>query len=202
MDELISGAVHDPHATLGAHPRDGRTTIRTLRRGADSVSVVVGDESHPATRVHPEGIFEVTVPGEVFDYRVDVDGRVHDDPYRHGPTIGEIDLHLINEGRHEKLWDVLGSHVRDGGVSFTVWAPSAQGVRVIGDFTGWGPHDGWPMRSMGSSGVWEVFVPGAGVGNRYKYRILGRDGVWREKADPLARRTEIPPRTASVVDES
>jgi 1,4-alpha-glucan branching enzyme len=202
MDELISGAVHDPHATLGAHPRDGRTTIRTLRRGADSVSVVVGDESHPATRVHPEGIFEVTVPGEVFDYRIDADGRVYDDPYRHGPTIGEIDLHLINEGRHERLWDALGSHARDGGVSFTVWAPSAQGVRVIGDFSGWGPHDGWPMRSMGSSGVWEVFVPGAGVGNRYKYRILGRDGVWREKADPLARRTEIPPRTASVVDES
>ena len=202
MDELISGAVHDPHATLGAHPHAGSTTIRTLRRDAAEVTIVVGDDGYPAARVHPEGIFEVTVPGEVLDYRVDVDGRVQDDPYRFGPTIGEIDLHLINEGRHEKLWEALGAHVRDDGVSFTVWAPSAQGVRVIGDFAGWGPHDGWPMRSMGSSGVWEIFVPHAGVGNHYKYRILGRDGVWREKADPMARRTEIPPRTASVVDES
>ena len=202
MDELISGAVHDPHGTLGAHPRAGSTTIRTLRRDADAVAIVVGDERHAATRVHPDGVFEAVVPGEILDYRVDVDGRVFDDPYRHGPTIGELDLHLINEGRHEKLWEALGAHTRDGGVSFTVWAPSAQGVRVIGDFAGWGPHDGYPMRSMGSSGVWEIFVPDAAVGHRYKYRILGRDGVWREKADPMARRTEIPPRTASVVDES
>ncbi|MEV0720680.1 1,4-alpha-glucan branching protein GlgB [Asanoa sp. NPDC050611] len=202
MDELITGAAHDPHATLGAHPRDGSTTIRTLRRGADQVAIVVGDERYPASRVHPDGVFEATVPGSVLDYRVDADGRVFDDPYRFGPTIGELDLHLINEGRHERLWDALGAHARDGGVSFTVWAPSARGVRVIGDFTGWGPHDGWPMRSMGSSGVWEIFVPDAAVGHRYKYRILGGDGVWREKADPLARRTEVPPRTASVVDES
>jgi 1,4-alpha-glucan branching enzyme len=202
MDELISGAVHDPHATLGAHPRDGRTTIRTLRRGADTVTIVVGDERHPAARVHPDGVFEAVVPGEVTDFRVDADGRVVDDPYRFAPTIGELDLHLINEGRHEKLWEALGSHARDGGVAFAVWAPNARGVRVVGDFTGWGPHDGWPMRSMGGSGVWEIFVPDAAVGHRYKYRILGRDGVWREKADPLARCTEIPPRTASVVHRS
>jgi 1,4-alpha-glucan branching enzyme len=73
---------------------------------------------------------------------------------------------------------------------------------VVGDFTGWGPHDGWPMRSLGSSGVWEVFVPEASVGHRYKYRILGRDGTWREKSDPMAQRTEVPPRTASVVYKS
>jgi 1,4-alpha-glucan branching enzyme len=83
-----------------------------------------------------------------------------------------------------------------------VWAPNARGVRVLGDFTGWGPHDGWPMRSLGSSGVWELFVPAVSVGERYKYRILGRDGMWREKADPLAQQTEAPPRTASVVTES
>ena len=202
MDDLIAGAVHDPHATLGAHPRDGRTVVHTLRRGADAVAVVVGDERHPATAVHPGGLFEVDLPGDVLDYRVDVDGRLVDDPYRHGPTIGDLDLHLIGEGRHERLWTVLGSHARDGGVSFAVWAPNARGVRVIGDFTGWGPYDGWPMRSMGGSGVWELFVPDAAVGHRYKYRILGRDGVWREKADPLARATEVPPRTASVVHAS
>ncbi|MCX4473394.1 1,4-alpha-glucan branching protein GlgB [Micromonospora sp. NBC_01655] len=202
MDELIAGAVHDPHAVLGAHPADGRTTIRTMRRGARAVSVLVGDERHPATRVHDVGVFAAVLPGAVLDYRVEVDGAVHDDPYRHPPTLGELDLHLIGEGRHERLWEALGARVRDGGVAFAVWAPNARGVRVVGDFTGWGPDDGWPMRSLGSSGVWEIFVPDAPVGARYKYRVLGADGHWRDKADPLAAYAEVPPATASVVHRS
>jgi len=202
MDQLIAGEAHDPHATLGAHPRGGQTVIRSLRRGATDVTVVVGAERHPMKRVHHDGIYEVTVPGLVLDYRLDVDGQTTDDPYRYPPTLGELDLHLIREGRHERLWTVLGSHRRDGGVAFAVWAPSARGVRVVGDFIGWDAHDGWPMRSLGNSGVWEIFVPDAQVGQRYKYRILGRDGKWREKADPLAQRTEVPPSTASIIDES
>jgi 1,4-alpha-glucan branching enzyme len=173
------------------------------------VTVIVGDERHPMRQVHDDGGFEATVPGTVLDYRLDVDGEVVDDPYRHPPTLGELDLHLIGEGRHERLWDVLGAHVRPGGasgsprgVAFAVWAPNARGVRMVGDCTGWGVDDGWPMRSLGGSGVWELFVPGVAVGERYKFRILGRDGVWREKADPMARQTEAPPRTASVVTES
>ncbi|NBE84182.1 1,4-alpha-glucan branching protein GlgB [Micromonospora rubida] len=202
MDELIAGAAHDPHAVLGAHPADAHTTIRTLRRGAQAVTVLVGDERHPATRVHDAGVFEAVLPGEVLDYRVEVDGAVRDDPYRHPPTLGELDLHLIGEGRHERLWEALGARVRDGGVAFAVWAPNARGVRVIGDFTGWGPDDGWPMRSLGSSGVWEIFVPDAPEGARYKYRVLGADGHWRDKADPLAAYAEVPPATASVVHRS
>jgi len=202
MDELIAGTAHDPHGVLGAHPSDGDTVIRTLRRGADSVAVVVDGKRYPMARAHPEGIFEATLPGKVVDYRIDVDGAMRDDPYRHAPTIGELDLHLLREGRHERLWKVLGAHVCDAGVSFAVWAPNAHGVRVIGDFTGWGAYDGWPMRSMGDSGVWEILVPDAEVGQCYKYRILGPDGVWRDKADPLATRTEAPPKNASVVYES
>ncbi|MEV1143639.1 1,4-alpha-glucan branching protein GlgB [Micromonospora sp. NPDC049799] len=202
MDQLIAGRTHDPHAVLGAHPADGRTTVRTLRRGAQDVAVLVAGERHPMKRVHDGGVFEATVPGEVLDYRVEVDGHPHDDPYRYPPTLGELDLHLIGEGRHERLWDALGARVFDEGVAFTVWAPNAQGVRVVGDFTGWSPDDGWPMRSLGSSGVWEVFVPGAQVGARYKYRILGADGQWRDKADPLAAYAEVPPATASVVHHS
>ncbi|MFC4105892.1 1,4-alpha-glucan branching protein GlgB [Micromonospora zhanjiangensis] len=206
MDQLIAGAEHDPHALLGAHPRDGSTVIRTLRRGAREVAVLVGTDRHPMRRVHDEGVFEATVPGEVPDYRLDVDGTPTDDPYHYPPTLGEVDLHLIGEGRHERLWTVLGARPRDdlgdGGVSFAVWAPAARGVRVVGDFTGWGPHDGWPMRSLGASGVWEIFVPGAAPGQRYKYRVLGADGQWREKADPLAAHTEVPPATASVVHRS
>jgi 1,4-alpha-glucan branching enzyme len=201
-DDLITGGAHDPHAVLGAHRRGDETVVRTLRRGAGTVAVKIGQQRYLMRRVRDEGVFEATVPGAVTDYRIEVDGRTVDDPYRHLPTLGELDLLLIAEGRHERLWTVLGAHPRPGGVTFAVWAPNAHGVRVVGDFTGWGPHDGWPMRSLGASGVWELLVPDAAAGQRYKYRILGRDGVWREKADPLALAAEPPARTASVVHES
>ena len=212
VDRLLGGAHHDPHAVLGAHPHDNGTVVRVLRPHADEVHVVrVGGEGHPLVKVHDAGLFSGVVPGPPADYRLAVryGDRVDivDDPYRWLPTLGEVDLHLISEGRHERLWDVLGAHVRTydtpagavTGTSFAVWAPTAQGVRVTGDFDGW---SGWahPMRALGSTGVWELFVPGIGAGTRYKFRILGADGRWREKSDPLAFRTEIPPATASVVD--
>ena len=110
-----------------------------------------------------------------------------DDPYRHLPTLGEMDLHLIAEGRHEELWRALGAKVsQDGtGTSFAVWAPNARGVRLIGDFNHWDGR-GHPMRSLGSSGVWELFLPGLGSGAVYKYDICGPDGTWHRKADPMA----------------
>ena len=202
MTEIIVGPAHDPHATLGAHPDGTGTVIRTLRRGARDVAALVEGDRYPMQTLIEEGIFEVTVPGFVADYRIEADGVISDDPYRHLPTLGEFDLQLISEGRHERLWTVLGANVRPDGTAFAVWAPTAQGVRVVGDFTGWGPHDGWPMRSMGSSGVWELLVPDARPGQRYKFRILGRDGRWHEKIDPLARYGEVPPRTASVIFHS
>jgi len=199
IQQLVSGEVYDPHALLGAHPDGDQTVVRAYRRGAASVAVLAGPQRYPMTELHEVGVFEATVPGRVVDYELEVDGRRVDDPYRYPPTIGDLDLHLITEGRHERLWTALGARPRDGGVAFAVWAPNARAVRVIGDFTGWGVYDGWPMRSMGSSGVWELFVPGAKSGDRYKYRILGPDGAWRDKADPLAQHTEVPPKTASVV---
>ncbi len=134
---------------------------------------------------------------------------VVDDPYRYLPTVSEFDLHLISEGRHEELWGVLGAHVRrySGpmgevvGTSFAVWAPQARAVRVLGDFNGW---DGRAtmLRSLGSSGVWELFLPSVGKGARYKFALLTAEGHWVERADPMARATEVPPLTASVVTES
>ncbi len=123
-------------------------------------------------------------------------------------SIGELDLHLIAEGRHERLWEVLGAHVRtlDGpggptaGTSFAVWAPGARSVQVAGDFNGWG-GDEHVMRPIGS-GVWNLFVPGVGHGAAYKFRIEGADGTWVDKADPMAFGTEVPPATASVVTTS
>ena len=128
--------------------------------------MVAEGERAEMIKVHPDGIFAAELPGTVLDYRLDVDGTECDDPYRHLPTLGELDLHLIGEGRHEKLWKVLGAQPRGTGVGFAVWAPSARGVQVVGDFAGWGPYDGWPMRSLGSSGVWEIYVPNAHVGHQ------------------------------------
>jgi 1,4-alpha-glucan branching enzyme len=110
--------------------------------------------------------------------------------------LGELDLHLIAEGRHEELWRVLGAHVREvdqvTGTAFAVWAPNARGIRVTGDFNYWDGR-GFPMRSLGLTGVWELFVPGVADGTRYKYSVCGRDGVWRDKADPLAQFAERRP---------
>ncbi|MGI8815532.1 MAG: 1,4-alpha-glucan branching protein GlgB [Pseudonocardia sp.] len=211
--QLIAGEHHDPHSVLGAHAVKGGMVVRALRPNADGVRVLVGGQAYPLRKVHEAGLFSALVPHESADYRLEVHYGDHvehtDDPYRWLPTLGEVDLHLIGEGRHERLWDVLGAHVRGydtpggpvTGTSFAVWAPTAAGVRVCGDFDGWNGL-GQPMRSLGGSGVWEVFLPGVEDGARYKFRILGQDGQWREKADPMARRAEVPPATASVVTAS
>jgi 1,4-alpha-glucan branching enzyme len=212
VDRLLAGNHHDPHGVLGVHRVNGGLVSRALRPGARSVTVVSGDQRFPLERV-VDGLFAGPLPAHPGAYRLeaDYDGHVvtSDDPYRWLPTIGELDLHLIGEGRHERLWDVLGAHVRTydsssgpvTGVSFAVWAPNAQGVRVTGDFDGWDGRANL-LRSLGSSGVWEIFIPGVPVGSRYKFRILGQDGHWHEKADPMAFATEVPPATASVVTES
>jgi 1,4-alpha-glucan branching enzyme len=214
MNHLIAGDHHDPHSLLGSHPAVDGTVIRVLKPNADSVEVVVGTgTSYRLHRVHDAGLFSALLPHGSADYRLRVHYGEHtehtDDPFRWLPTLGEVDLHLIGEGRHERLWDVLGAHPREydtpggkvTGTSFAVWAPTARGVRVCGDFDGWNGM-GQPMRSLGGSGVWEIFVPGVSLGTKYKFRILGQDGRWREKADPMAFSAEVPPSTASVVTSS
>jgi 1,4-alpha-glucan branching enzyme len=213
LDRLVNGAHYSPHSILGAHSADGIVTIRTIQHGADQVNLVIDGTRHRMTHVHrgvwAVGLDAVTVP----DYLIETtrDGCVHltDDPYSFLPTLGDVDLHLIGEGRHEQLWNALGAHVRrldtaHGpvlGVAFSVWAPTAQGVRVIGDFNFW-DGGGSPMRSLGSTGVWELFIPGVAAGARYKFEILGADDTWHYKADPMAQAAEIPPANASVVTES
>ncbi|MFE1884195.1 1,4-alpha-glucan branching enzyme [Streptomyces diastatochromogenes] len=205
-DRLLGGAHHDPHALLGAHPVPGGTLFRALRPNARAVSVVV-DGTHHGLVSEGGGLFAAVLPcDEIPSYTLHVaydDGEQEvADPYRFLPSLGELDLHLIREGRHEELWRALGAepmtHQGVAGTRFTVWAPNAQGVRVAGDFTYW---DGtqYPMRSLGASGVWELFLPGIGEGARYKFEITSRYGDRFLKADPMARRTEVPPATASVV---
>jgi 1,4-alpha-glucan branching enzyme len=209
---LLARDHHDPHAVLGAHPHPDGVLVRVLRPGARTVSVLLHDDAVELRPVVAETVFEGVVRGATFPvaYRLLVhyaDGAFEtvDDPYRFGPTLGDVDLHLIGEGRHERLACVLGAHEReiDGvrGTSFTVWAPSARAASVVGDFNYWNPVT-HPMRSLGASGVWELFLPGAGPGSHYKFAIRGADGTIRMKADPLAQWTETPPRTASIVFSS
>jgi len=212
IGRLVGGWHHDPHGLLGAHPTGDGTAVRVLRPLAERV-VVVGEGPSPARwelSHQQDGLFTGLLPvPELLSYHLLVTyaGVEHEqqDGYRFLPSLGETDLHLIREGRHEQLWHALGSHVTtlDGvaGTAFAVWAPNASGVRVIGDFNGW---DGraFPMRSLGASGVWELFVPGVGEGTRYKYEIATRDGRMLQKADPMAQAAEEPPATASVVQVS
>ncbi|MCA1721983.1 MAG: 1,4-alpha-glucan branching protein GlgB [Actinobacteria bacterium] len=213
LEALAGGAHSNPHSILGIHPVDDGVVLRALRPDAEAVVALIGGQRVELHHCHA-GVWEAKVEGAgVTDYRLEVTylGTTYpaDDPYRYLPTLGEMDQHLVAEGRHEELWTVLGAHVRRyqsasgpvTGTSFAVWAPNARGIRVIGDFNGWDGR-GHPMRALGSTGVWELFVPDIGEGTHYKYAVLGADSVWREKADPMARRTEVPPQTASIVDES
>ncbi|WP_369243927.1 1,4-alpha-glucan branching enzyme [Streptomyces sp. R41] len=207
---LLSGAHHDPHALLGAHPVPGGIVFRALRPYAQAVAVVVNGLRTKLDDVG-DGLFSGVLPLDAIpEYTLSVtyDGTDFEaqDPYRFLPALGELDLHLIGEGRHEELWSALGAHpmTHEGvtGTRFTVWAPNAQGVRVCGDFCHWDGNTGFPMRSLGSSGVWELFLPGIGEGTLYKFDITRPDGTRTLRADPMARRTEVPPATASIVTES
>src|SRR5262245_38188086 len=211
-DRLLARQHAQPHDFLGAHPDGDDVIVRAFRPAAAGVSALVdGGASVPLEQVHPGGVFEGRLKGVQLPahYRYAVDygdsGTVTiEDPYRFLPTVGELDLYLAGEGSHEELWQRLGAHVGeiDGvrGTSFAVWAPSARTVSVVGDFNFW---DGrvHPMRSLGSSGIWELFLPGVESGTRYKYEIVAPDGELRLKADPVAFEAEVPPKTASVVYE-
>ncbi len=216
--KVTAGASHAPHSVLGAHPHDGGWIIRTLKPLATKVFVQLEGSLQVELEHLENGLFQGFVKTKsVPDYRIVAhyleNGKITewltDDPYHYLPTLGDVDLHLIAEGRHEELWKALGSHVRtiagslggSTGASFAVWAPNAQAVRLVGDFNHWNGV-GHSMRAMGSSGVWEIFVPGLAAGTKYKYEILTKANTWITKIDPMARHTETPPATASIVTES
>ncbi|MGW1291971.1 1,4-alpha-glucan branching enzyme [Streptomyces sp. NPDC002533] len=203
---LLAGDHHAPHDVLGAHPIPGGVLVRALRPFARTVTVLA---TGLRAELHDDGdgFFSGVLPvPQVPAYRLEVaydDNTIEvEDPYRFWPAIGELDLHLIGEGRHEELWRALGAepmeHQGVTGTRFTVWAPNARGVRITGDFNYW-DGTGFPMRSLGSTGVWELFLPGVGEGALYKFDICRPDGSHTVRADPMARRTEVPPATASIV---
>jgi 1,4-alpha-glucan branching enzyme len=213
-DALSRGELAQPHDLLGAHPDgDGGTIVRAWRPGAEHVCVrVIDGLDYGCELVHPGGLWAAHLDGLKTPLRYEIETRYPDgltvaapDPYSFVPTVGEVDLHLAGEGRHEEIYERLGGHERevDGvtGTAFAVWAPAAKSVALIGDFNAW---DGrlHPMRALGSSGIWELFMPGIGEGALYKFEIRAPSGELRIKTDPYAREVEVAPKNASIVSRS
>jgi 1,4-alpha-glucan branching enzyme len=203
---LNAGTCGDPFAVLGRHKFGRSSWLTAMDQGADRLEAIIAGKAYPLDRVD----------GVVFSGKVPARGsyelRGHDaqggqwtyqDAYAFGPVFSDLDEHLLGEGKHNFLWEVLGAHViklgRVPGTHFAVWAPNAQRVSVVGAFNGW---DGrrHMMRRRGGSGVWEIFIPNLEVGTAYKYEIVAPDGtLLPQKADPVGFGAEHPPATASVV---
>ncbi|WFP50027.1 1,4-alpha-glucan branching protein GlgB [Methylomonas sp. EFPC3] len=199
---------HDPFSVLGRHTVGGDTILRAFLPYAESVKLAA--DGGEFQRIPDSDFFEYRpgktgVPAHYQLIWLDKDGGSHCqyDPYSFGPILPEFDQHLFGEGRHWHIYQKLGAHLMtvDGieGVHFAVWAPNAQRVSAIGDFNRW---DGrcHPMRNLGNSGIWEIFVPGLTVGNLYKFEILNRhSGQVLVKTDPYGQQFEFRPSTAAIV---
>jgi len=212
IDALRQGRHSDPFAVLGPHlGADGALQVRCFLPGAVAVQVVAGARAWPLLETHADGVFggpTALTAGSHYQLRVrwpDGHESLQEDPYRFGTVLGEMDVWLLSEGSHLRPYEMLGATPRslDGvaGTAFAVWAPNAARVSVVGDFNFW---DGrcHPMRLRRECGVWELFLPSVGLGARYKFELLSREGrLLPQKADPYARQAELRPATASVVAE-
>ncbi len=215
LNALLHAQAAQPHDLLGMHPctqkKKKGVVVRGIIQNAKECVVRRRDraQSWPMTRLHEAGVFEVFIEGEdvVFDYDFEVtsaegEKRSCDDPYTFLPSIGEQDLYLFNEGTAHRVYEKLGAHERTlkgvKGVAFSVWAPNASQVSVGGNFNQW---DGryHPMRSLGASGVWELFIPGLASGEFYKFLIRDQAGEVQAKTDPYGTAFESPPHNASIV---
>ena len=214
---IIEQRHENPFEVLGPHPVDdrGRRAIAVRAFLPRSQQVWLVDQAHqakqPMRRIHPAGLYEAVVPApqdeQLPRYRFNVTGPGGEtttmyDPYSFESILTDYDFHLIGEGRHYTIYDRLGAQVRtvDGisGVNFCVWAPNAQSVSVVGDFNQWDGR-GHLMRKHIPSGIWELFVPEIGPGEKYKVRVKSRWGEVVDKSDPYGFAAELPPRTASIV---
>ncbi|RMH19463.1 MAG: 1,4-alpha-glucan branching protein GlgB [Gammaproteobacteria bacterium] len=210
---IQNGCCHDPFSWLGRHQTEqDEVIVRTFQPRMENIWLVPeGQEERPMQRIEGTDFFVCVWPEGTMDipYHFRVQDKAGDtyilqDPYRFGPVLGDLDLHLIGEGNHYEKYRILGAHPRIhqgvSGVSFAVWAPSARAVAVSGNFNHWDERAHY-MRCRGSSGVWELFIPGLTAGEVYKYRIRTQDGTLLEKTDPYAQQMELRPATASVVHD-
>jgi len=212
VNALMQGEHPDPFSVLGMHRLDGQLVVRALLPGAVAVTLIDARSGHRLASldaVDGSAVFCARIPRrkQPFPYRLRVDWGSHrqdiEDAYRFPPILGDLDVWLLAEGKHQRPYEKLGAHpaVVEGvaGVAFAVWAPNARRVSVVGDVNNW---DGrrHPMRARAPSGVWEIFLPGLTAGDLYKFEILTQDGERLLKADPFAFRAQLRPETASVVN--
>ncbi len=213
LEALVCGRLSDPFGVLGPHQTAQGRAVRSFLPGALAVEARSARDGRLLGQLapHPEfdGFFSGFVPGNSpYVFRIHWPGSLQEteDVYSFGPLLSDLDLHLFSEGTHWDLASRLGANLAEmsgvHGVGFAVWAPNAQRVSVAGSFNNWDGRRN-PMRLRHSAGVWELFIPRLAAGERYKYEIIGPAGeLLPLKADPLARATERPPSTASVVAEN
>ncbi|MDQ6991631.1 MAG: 1,4-alpha-glucan branching protein GlgB, partial [Mariprofundaceae bacterium] len=207
---ILEARSHDPFAYLGRQPSpETGVMVRAFKPNAEKMWVISGDKSMPMTRIEGTDLFELTWKQGDFDstYHFQIENKEghqwkEEDVYRFSPFLGELDLHLMGEGNHFEKYKILGAHVREHegvtGVTFAVWAPNASRVSVIGNFNHWDGRE-HAMRLRGTSGIWEIFIPGLCESEVYKFEIRTQSGELLEKTDPYAQHMELRPNTASVV---
>ena len=213
---IVNGEHSDPHTVLGMHEmeEDGRKAVVVRAFLPDAAGITVIDyankrKKYPMERLHADGFFEVTIADreEWFRYQLeytDADGNTWRsyDPYSFSPTLSEFDRHLFGAGTHYEIYEKMGgrlmTHEGARGAAFSVWAPNAKAVSVIGDFNNWDARRS-PMRRLGESGIWELFLPAAAEGDKYKFHVTQCDGRVVDKSDPYGVYAEVRPNNASVL---
>ena len=216
INKIIASEYHDPFQALGVHFSGADTaTVRTFQPHAESVEFLMGAEIRGMDKIRPEGLFTLELTRSScpdpdfhpFNYRFKItyfNGNTHivNDPYRFMPQLVDVDKYLFNSGTHYSLYNHMGAHLTTcedlKGTIFRVWAPAAKRVSVLGNFNGW---DGriHPMRSLGASGIWELFLPGIGQNELYRFEIKTQQNEILVKSDPFQFFGEVRPHTASIV---
>ncbi|TWU18311.1 1,4-alpha-glucan branching protein GlgB [Allorhodopirellula heiligendammensis] len=216
IQSLLDGSIGDPSSLLGRHSVDYRgtpaTAIRMFQPEAHSIFLIdsASGMKRPMRRLHPEGVFEAILDETPeSNYKVEMIDRQGNttetaDPYATASLLSDFDRYLIGQGRHHRIYERLGAQLRTvngvPGVNFAVWAPNARAVQVVGDFNGWDGRQ-HAARQLPHLGIWEIFVPAARVGQRYKFRIHNQHGHWMDKCDPMAFASELPPLTANIITD-
>jgi len=213
---IVNGEHSDPHTVLGMHEMEenGRKAVVVRAFLPHAAGITVIDyankrKKYPMERLHADGFFEVTIADreEWFRYQLeytDADGNTWRsyDPYSFSPTLSEFDRHLFGAGTHYEIYEKMGgrlmTHEGARGAAFSVWAPNAKAVSVIGDFNNWDARRS-PMRRLGESGIWELFLPAAAEGDKYKFHVTQCDGRVVDKTDPYGVYAEVRPNNASVL---